>query len=621
MSLTKVINNLLATPPSDATVLTQSTINALATDSVFTFRNYDASGITLYTITSNLTIPAEIPVFVEPGAIISVNAGCTLTSYSDFNAGNSLVFIGDGNVVLSGGVIKPEWFGAIDEDGEDNSAAFNKALSSIPSNKSAILQCNGTTYGFNTVVNVPDNVLVEGNGKGLTTFVALSSISGEIMFKVLRNSAKNIFFKNITFDLGGFSIQAISMNYSTSGRLSNIGFKFVNFINGAGSFTFAVRVQNADYIVVENSNFGTGGCGARFSSCNVINLDKSCFENNYYGLYFDKCTQFNVAHGYFKLNSKYGLYVDYNSDTKNFKLHDSYFGYNSLDAGWNDCAAYVLGSNLHIHDNVFEFNYKGLVSNGCSEVSIHHNKFIKNAIDGGNIYGDRITFKDNEIISNNTSNTAGVSGVKLFASGTNTCYVEDNVGYNETGVGYQEYAISINGFMNGYCKTNYVPNGGVLGGIEGMFNHEAMLNVLHYTSMKLDGITDDSTALTQLTSVLSSNSILFFPSGTCKISNNVSIGNPIVLSNARFSVDTGKTFATSSSITVLGRLYTINGGAGILKSLPIEGYPYSTAQRNGTHCSFQPGAIGTMVFDTTLNKPVWLTAITPTWRDATGSAV
>lgn len=89
------------------------------------------------TISSNLVIPTTMSVWIENGAIITVNSGITFTCNAAFLAYSNKVFDGSGTVIFginSISVLLTEWFGAIADGTTDCTSAFTKAVAASTDN-------------------------------------------------------------------------------------------------------------------------------------------------------------------------------------------------------------------------------------------------------------------------------------------------------------------------------------------------------------------------------------------------------------------------------------------------------------------------------------------------------
>ena len=91
-----------------------------------------------YTISADLTIPANIILWIPKGGLIIVPNGVTLTIESPFDAGLFQVFscVGTGQVIFATGVCReyhPVWFGAVCDGVADDVTPLSKCWASITS--------------------------------------------------------------------------------------------------------------------------------------------------------------------------------------------------------------------------------------------------------------------------------------------------------------------------------------------------------------------------------------------------------------------------------------------------------------------------------------------------------
>ena len=84
-----------------------------------------------HNVTADLSIPANVSLKVERGAILSIASSKTLTLNGSFDAGLYQVFscTGTGTVVFGNGVprVYPQWFGAVGDNSADDTTAINQA--------------------------------------------------------------------------------------------------------------------------------------------------------------------------------------------------------------------------------------------------------------------------------------------------------------------------------------------------------------------------------------------------------------------------------------------------------------------------------------------------------------
>ena len=106
-------------------------IDAIGSDSAtLVFRHSSGAATTTYTFSTDETIPSNINVVIEKGAILSIATVITLTINGSFEAGLYQVFSGAGSIIFGEGVTKevsPEWWFSSGDYG----LAVSSAIASI----------------------------------------------------------------------------------------------------------------------------------------------------------------------------------------------------------------------------------------------------------------------------------------------------------------------------------------------------------------------------------------------------------------------------------------------------------------------------------------------------------
>lgn len=113
-------------------------------------------GNTTYQITgADLTVPANVALRFQPGAVLSVASGRTLTINGHIEAGPWQIFSGSGTI---GGLreARPEWFGAVPDGSTDCTAALQKAFASL-ADTSGIINLSAGQYVLSSTVTVGKN--------------------------------------------------------------------------------------------------------------------------------------------------------------------------------------------------------------------------------------------------------------------------------------------------------------------------------------------------------------------------------------------------------------------------------------------------------------------------------
>jgi len=147
-----------------------------------------------YTFSTAETIPSNITLVIQKGAVIAPASGITLTVYSPGNivaADTQSIISGTATTPITftvGGIIQANWFGAIADDtntdgtGTDNASAISKALLSIPTVNGSVLnfpEC--ATYDFASTLTLPQNRTVTIHGQGGGTDLGSEIDDGTIL--------------------------------------------------------------------------------------------------------------------------------------------------------------------------------------------------------------------------------------------------------------------------------------------------------------------------------------------------------------------------------------------------------------------------------------------------------
>lgn len=133
--------------PNSGTTDIYSTLNSLLTTISTTYSTiYFPTGT--YKLSTNITIPVNVNLFMESGAVFSIDSGVTLTINGEITAGLWQIFSGSGDV---GGkpktsVFYPQWFGVV-ADGTDETTEIQKAIDTCSG------MDNGLTLFFPRVTN------------------------------------------------------------------------------------------------------------------------------------------------------------------------------------------------------------------------------------------------------------------------------------------------------------------------------------------------------------------------------------------------------------------------------------------------------------------------------------
>ena len=172
-------------------------IDAIGADSAtLYFRHNSGAATTTYTFSTDETIPSNINMIIEKGAILSIDSAKTLTINGPFDAGLYQVFSGDGSVVLANGIVPelyPEWWGATHEyaDITITGAALQKAIN-VAQGRGQKVKLQGTYYSDVQLITNDHGLVLEGN-QTYSTSITFKGCSGIKIDKV-----RNIKITDIT---------------------------------------------------------------------------------------------------------------------------------------------------------------------------------------------------------------------------------------------------------------------------------------------------------------------------------------------------------------------------------------------------------------------------------------
>jgi len=209
-------------------------VNALDAGRQYTlfFPHYaDDQDTTVYTLSTSESIPAEFKVMVQPGAIIAIDTGITLTldrAEQIIAQPNQQIFslTGSGAATFTnGGVAYPEWWGV---DGTADEVQINQALDSISSGKVKLL---AKTYGIAAAVEIPTDIHLEGAGFDGTKIVPAATMEHIVKTDT---SATSVVMSNVWVYGSGTKSTDERGFFSDSGTdITVTGCKFENMTIGA----------------------------------------------------------------------------------------------------------------------------------------------------------------------------------------------------------------------------------------------------------------------------------------------------------------------------------------------------------------------------------------------------
>lgn len=170
------------------------------------------------TTAGTLAVPENIRLIMDPGGLISIPDGVTLTINSSFTAGlvncfdcndTGLVVFGDSSVTQ----VYPEWFGAVADGVTDCTSAFVKTVESLPASGGVIKLGDGAYLISSVTLSKP--TLLIGNGPSATTIKAVDATSNVIIFDVAYCQIEKVGFRSNVTRTGGAYV-SVTKNCSRS---------------------------------------------------------------------------------------------------------------------------------------------------------------------------------------------------------------------------------------------------------------------------------------------------------------------------------------------------------------------------------------------------------------------
>jgi len=210
-----------------------------------------------YPVTDNLTIPANIELWVPKGAYISVAAGKVLTINGSISAGAYQIFTGAGSVVFGTTTTQssPEWWY---DGGGDWAAALNAAVASL---SAGTVRLDAATT-ISTPILGKSNVNLIGTGSVAPTTQAIASLLNI-------NGKSNIRVSGVTFAGGGAWTSTPFAHPAGGGNA--VG--FTNDIMGIWAYgaTSNIRIDHCTFTGLEH--------GARLSTVTNSQVANNSFSN------------------------------------------------------------------------------------------------------------------------------------------------------------------------------------------------------------------------------------------------------------------------------------------------------------------------------------------------------
>jgi len=332
-----------------------------------------------WSIAGNLTIPANVSLRVEQGAILSLSNNAALTINGKLQAGPYKIFSGSGTVSLGSpkAVADPEWWGVT---GTADNVAIQAALNAAP-----IVRLQPTTYNLTGTIVIPSNRELIGSGPSTIVHESSTLNYAFDIYNVSNIKISNIKFTGSEYytSSGCATIWGASAGTNSNVVINNCWFDDVNgtaitaggahnwsisncYINGTGehgiycSLADGVTITN---VSVQNTNF-TGFKIKSSTNIYVTNcIAQNCLNNSPfvieadYGypkcsyVYLSNCTGIEpVANGY------YGLFI--NGDVEHCTISGGHFsGFDSILVTGNSTyyPTNILFDNVQVGPNTSQY--------------------------------------------------------------------------------------------------------------------------------------------------------------------------------------------------------------------------------------------------------------------------
>lgn len=298
-------------------------------------------GAATFTISATSTAAANIEFRMDEGAILSVNAGRTLTLSASDASSISQHFVGAGTVVLSSPVIHTRWFdsgthnqtaiqGALDAIGDttpiirSNHIAVDDLLTltaTVVVNKKAVLIDCGGISAFSATSPPAKGFLWNGSGGGADPMIEIKNVIQGATIQNCRfygNTANKPRSAISLVDQPGIGQSNVLIDNVFIGALSgDTGYTSVSFTDGiriGDTYDSGINGNN-DVITIRNSNVlgATGACVRLGGTQNVLNyIETTQLRSCAYGL--RNAGGVDLKSVFFGGNSTSDIYVPLNDD-------------------------------------------------------------------------------------------------------------------------------------------------------------------------------------------------------------------------------------------------------------------------------------------------------------------
>lgn len=147
------------------------------------------------TVSSDLTVPGNVRLRVQPERMITIASGKTLTINGSVEDTEHQIFTGSGSVVFGKTKqIRAVWFGAVGDYATDDTVAISRALAAVPSG--GTLVSDGATYRVGSTLTPTNKQFTWKGGRYQT---GIYNCSDDPILDLQANSVENCTFEDIAF--------------------------------------------------------------------------------------------------------------------------------------------------------------------------------------------------------------------------------------------------------------------------------------------------------------------------------------------------------------------------------------------------------------------------------------
>lgn len=181
-----------------------------------------------WTVSSNLTIPATLTLWIPAGTVLSLNSGVVLTVQGPLHIDGCNVFTGTAIPILaSSSVLQVCWFGVVGDGTTNDSAAILAALTSAPPGATVEFPANKNFKISGSTLVIDRRLTLRGHGSTLTHtssqgFIlnAPTDISGFTFVSALTSTAVDVALYSRQAVAGAVDISGTYIHDNRFGRVS-----------------------------------------------------------------------------------------------------------------------------------------------------------------------------------------------------------------------------------------------------------------------------------------------------------------------------------------------------------------------------------------------------------------